>query len=67
MTDTRLEAGRMAPTFTLLDPKARITVDPAALASLSLNTPYAWMELPGRVVATFLRGQCTALDGKAAA
>jgi dihydroorotase len=53
-------------TFTLLDPKARITVDPAALASLSVNTPYAGMELPGRVVATFLRGQCTALDGKAA-
>jgi dihydroorotase len=54
-------------TFTLLDPKARITVDPAALASLSTNTPYAGMQLPGRVVATFLRGQCTALDGKAAA
>jgi dihydroorotase len=53
-------------TFTLLDPKARITVDPAELASLSANTPYAGMTLPGRVVATFVRGRCTALDGKAA-
>ena len=54
-------------TFTLIDPQARITVDPAALASLSANTPYAGMTLPGRVVATFLRGTCTAIDGKASA
>jgi dihydroorotase len=54
-------------TFTLIDPQARFTVDPAALASLSANTPYAGMELPGKVVATFLRGKRTALDGKAAA
>ena len=33
-------------------------------ASLSRNTPYAGMELPGRVVATFLRGKATVLDGK---
>jgi dihydroorotase len=51
----------------MLDPKARITVDPGALASLSVNTPYAGMTLPGRVVATFLRGRCTAIEGKAAA
>jgi dihydroorotase len=51
-------------TFTLIDPQARFTVDPAALASLSANTPYAGMTLPGRVVATFLRGKRTALDGK---
>ena len=31
-------------------------VDPAALASRSRNSPYAGRELPGRVVATFLRG-----------
>ncbi|NUT18238.1 MAG: dihydroorotase, partial [Hamadaea sp.] len=31
-------------TFTLIDPQARFTVDPAALASLSANTPYAGME-----------------------
>ncbi|MEV6966450.1 dihydroorotase [Hamadaea sp. NPDC051192] len=54
-------------TFILIDPQARFTVDPAALASLSANTPYAGMELPGKVVATFLRGKRTALDGKAAA
>ncbi|WP_018350101.1 dihydroorotase [Longispora albida] len=51
--------------FTLVDPAARWTVDPEALASLSRNTPYAGMELPGRVVATFLRGEATVLDGKA--
>ena len=35
-------------------------------ASLSRNTPYAGLELPGRVVATFLRGTPTVLDGKLA-
>jgi dihydroorotase len=49
----------------LLDPAARAAVDPAALASRSRNTPYAGRELPGRVVATFLRGTPTVLDGKA--
>jgi dihydroorotase len=49
----------------LLDPAARVTVDPAALASRSRNSPYAGRELPGRVVATFLRGVPTVLDGKA--
>ena len=29
------------------------------------NNPYAGRELPGRVVATFLRGEATVLDGKA--
>ncbi|WP_104525297.1 dihydroorotase [Blastococcus atacamensis] len=49
----------------LLDPGTRATVDPAALASRSRNSPYAGRELPGRVVATFLRGIATVLDGKA--
>ena len=49
----------------LLDPAARAAVDPAALASRSRNSPYAGRELPGRVVATFLRGTATVLDGKA--
>jgi len=49
----------------LLDPASRATVDPAALASRSRNSPYAGRELPGRVVATFLRGVPTVLDGKA--
>jgi dihydroorotase len=51
--------------LTLVDPASRWTVDPAQLASLSRNTPYAGMTLPGRVVATFLRGEPTVLDGKA--
>jgi dihydroorotase len=49
----------------LVDPSARAVVDPAALASRSRNSPYAGRELPGRVVATFLRGEPTVLDGKA--
>ncbi|HSK27303.1 MAG TPA: dihydroorotase [Jiangellales bacterium] len=47
----------------LVDPAARRHVDPRALASLSRNTPYAGSELPGRVVATFLRGRPTTLHG----
>ena len=50
----------------LVDPKARRRVDRTALASLSQNTPYQGMELPGAVVATFLRGKATVLDGKLA-
>jgi dihydroorotase len=49
----------------LLDATTRATVDPATLASRSRNSPYAGRELPGRVVATFLRGTPTVLDGKA--
>ena len=52
--------------LTLVDPAASWVVDPSALASRSRNTPYAGMRLPGRVVATFLRGRATVLDGKAA-
>jgi dihydroorotase len=52
--------------LTLVDPAARWVVEPAELASLSQNTPYAGMELPGRVLATFLRGRPTVLDGKLA-
>ncbi len=51
--------------LTLVDPAATWVVEPAELASLSRNTPYAGMELPGRVVATFLAGNATVLDGKA--
>jgi dihydroorotase len=51
--------------LTLVDPAARRTIDPAELASKSRNTPYAGMTLPLRVVATFLRGEPTVLDGKA--
>ncbi|MGH3308379.1 MAG: dihydroorotase, partial [Nocardioides sp.] len=48
----------------LYDPSVRRVVEASAGASLSRNTPYAGMELPGRVVATFLRGKATVLDGK---
>ena len=47
----------------LLDPAAQWTVRGADFASLSRNTPFEGMELPGRVVATYLRGRCTAAAG----
>jgi len=50
----------------LVDPSARWTVDPARLASKSRNTPFAEREMHGRVVATFLRGTPTVLDGQLA-
>jgi dihydroorotase len=50
----------------LYDPSARDVVDPAQHASRSRNSPFAGMELPGRVQATFLRGAATVLDGKLA-
>jgi dihydroorotase len=49
----------------LVDPAARWTVDPAQTASRSRNTPFRGNELAARVVATFLRGRPTVLDGKA--
>jgi dihydroorotase len=48
----------------LYDPAATRTVVPGDTASLSRNTPYAGRELPGRVVATFLRGVPTVLSGE---
>jgi dihydroorotase len=39
-------------------------VDPATHASKSRNTPFRGVSLPGQVVATFLRGNPTVLDGK---
>jgi dihydroorotase len=50
----------------LVDPSARWTVDPALSASRGRNTPFAGRDLPARVVATFLRGRPTVLDGKPA-
>ena len=60
-----LEVGAPA-NLVLVDPGARTIVDPRTSASLSRNNPYAGRELPGRVVATFLRGRPTVLDGKLA-
>ncbi|SEG73765.1 dihydroorotase [Actinacidiphila yanglinensis] len=48
----------------LLDPAYRGAVNPADFASRSRNTPYEGRELPGRVIATFLRGRATVMDGK---
>jgi len=63
----RLPIAGAPANLTLIDPAAREVVDPAALASRSRNTPYAGRVLPARVVATFLRGRATVLDGKAQA
>ncbi|MDP9861789.1 MULTISPECIES: dihydroorotase [Streptosporangium] len=60
-----IEAGAPA-NITLYDPAVRAEVDPAGYASKSRNTPYEGRALPGRVVATFLRGRPTVLDGKLA-
>jgi dihydroorotase len=60
-----LAAGGPA-SLTLYDPAARSVVDPARHASRSRNSPFAGLELPGQVVATFLRGRPTVLDGKLA-
>lgn len=43
--------------FAIFDPNQSWQVEPAALRSKSKNTPFAQMELPGRVVATFFRGE----------
>jgi dihydroorotase len=50
--------------LTLVDPAARWTVDPAGMATTGRNTPFRGMQLPGRVIATFLRGRPTVLDEK---
>ena len=52
--------------LSLYDPAAPAEAVTPAGASKSRNTPFAGMELPGRVVATFLRGVPTVLDGKLA-
>lgn len=49
--------------LTLVDPSATRTIDGRTQVTASDNTPFTGMELPGRVVATFLRGRATVLDG----
>jgi dihydroorotase len=61
----RLAAGEPA-SLVLYDPSPREAVDPTQHASKSRNTPFAGLVLPGRVMATFLRGRPTVLDGKLA-
>ena len=47
----------------LVDPAEVRTISGREMASLSHNSPYEGMKLPGRVVATFLRGRPTVLGG----
>ncbi len=51
--------------LTLVDPSARRVVVPEEQATASVNSPFRGRELPGVVVATFLRGRPTVLDGVA--
>ena len=48
----------------LVDVDAEWTVRGAELASLGQNSPFEGMRLPGRIVATLLRGTLTAHEGK---
>ncbi|HET6210354.1 MAG TPA: dihydroorotase [Jatrophihabitans sp.] len=50
--------------LTVLDPDSDWLVDPAGLASLSRNTPFAGRRLPGTVLATYLRGRPSTLHGR---
>ena len=47
--------------LTLVDPEVRRHVDPSRQSTASPNTPFRGRELPGEVVATFLRGRPTHL------
>ena len=59
-----IEAGRPA-NLVVIDPEHTWTVDPAALASRSRNTPYAGRQLRGKVRHTLLAGEPVVLDGEA--
>jgi dihydroorotase len=50
--------------LTIVDPAAEWTVAGSELASVAANTPYEGMTLPGKVVATLLRGRKTVEEGK---
>jgi dihydroorotase len=63
------QGGPVAPgavaNLCVLDPAATWTVDPAALASRSRNTPYAGMRLTGRVRHTLFGGEPVVVDAVA--
>jgi dihydroorotase len=61
-----LAAGEPA-NLTLVDPARERVVTATGLQSKSHNTPYAGLTLPASVVATFLRGHATLLDGQVSA
>ncbi|WP_431709355.1 dihydroorotase [Glutamicibacter uratoxydans] len=52
--------------LTLVDPAVRWIVDPYAMETKGRNSPFAGMELPGQVRATFYHGHPTVLDGELA-
>jgi len=58
-----LEVGEPA-NITLIDADAKWQVDPEAMATKSSNTPLRGMTMPGKVMATFLRGHPTVLGGQ---
>jgi dihydroorotase len=58
-----IQAGAPA-NLVLFDPQQRWTVDERRLQSKSRNTPYAAMQLRGKVVHTLLRGRFTCRDGE---
>lgn len=58
-----LEVGEPA-NITLIDSEATWTVDPEQMATKSSNTPLRGMTMPGKVMATFLRGHPTVLDAQ---
>lgn len=58
-----VEVGEPA-NIVLYDPTVSRVVNPTETASRSRNTPYAGLNLPGQVVATFLRGTPNVLAGK---
>jgi dihydroorotase len=60
-----IEIGEPA-NLVLIDPDANWRVEADELASLSRNTPFAGRTLPARVIATFLRGRPTVLNGELA-
>jgi dihydroorotase len=59
-----IEAGRPA-NLCVVDPSETWTVDADHLASRSRNTPYAGMELTGKVRHTVLAGEPVVVDGEA--
>ncbi len=63
------QGGTVAPgsaaNLCVIDPTARWTVDPAALASRSRNSPYGGRTLTGRVRHTVFRGEPVVIDSEA--
>jgi dihydroorotase len=61
-----IEPGRPA-NLTVVDPTATWTVEPARLASRSVNTPYGERQLTGKIRHTVVAGRATVVDGRTVA